>query len=500
MRRILTGVLGLAVAVAPCAARAQAAGDASGGASRGVGMVEAYQELLKDNLVLREQLLQIGEGSDTARRDNQILRATVADLEARVVELSRMIATLRREAPSSEDVARLTTIEQDLAASELERARLSAEVVRLEKSIDEMTRIEDLPPPTLGAEIDPGSDLFRRIQEENTRMRKRMTELDSRRQALATENERLLDALDDKAAQLGQFDSLKGDQATDRRNLFKLVGHVRRLQKNVEDLRQAVKDREDAVLAEQRKIGELEGALARETAKVRAIRKLTVLMDRIDQERQIQTMPDTEKKIAFRQQGDAHYEAGRYKMAESEYLKALAIDPAYADVHYNLGVLYDTQLADRGRAISHFTAYVELQPNAPDSALVRLWMREAELAISESRASEMARAEAMDRIMEMTSPLAIDETGAGLRDAAMRQAEAEFQQGRAREAVAAYRRALDFDPDFAEIHYNLGVIYDDELQDDRKAVRHYRRYLELRPQAEDADLVKSWLMIAEMAF
>lgn len=60
-------------------------------------------------------------------------------------------------------------------------------------------------------------------------------------------------------------------------------------------------------------------------------------------------------------------------------------------------------------------------------------------------------------------------------------------------ATAEYEKALKIDPDDADAHYNLGIIYDDCNQDAQKAIEHYRRYLELRPDAEDIYEVKAWI-------
>lgn len=62
------------------------------------------------------------------------------------------------------------------------------------------------------------------------------------------------------------------------------------------------------------------------------------------------------------------------------------------------------------------------------------------------------------------------------------------------EAVAAYEKSLAFSPDNAEAHYNLGLLYADYKNDPQKAVLHYRKYLELRPAAEDKEEVEAWIV------
>ena len=53
--------------------------------------------------------------------------------------------------------------------------------------------------------------------------------------------------------------------------------------------------------------------------------------------------------------------------------------------------------------------------------------------------------------------------------------------GAYREAVRAYEGALDGTAKTAEVHYKLGVLYDDKLKVPLSAIHHYDRYLELVP-------------------
>ncbi len=53
--------------------------------------------------------------------------------------------------------------------------------------------------------------------------------------------------------------------------------------------------------------------------------------------------------------------------------------------------------------------------------------------------------------------------------------------GAFREAVRAYESALDGTAKTAEVHYKLGVLYDDKLKSPLAAIHHYDRYLDLVP-------------------
>jgi|GEM_PF-2755543 len=61
-------------------------------------------------------------------------------------------------------------------------------------------------------------------------------------------------------------------------------------------------------------------------------------------------------------------------------------------------------------------------------------------------------------------------------------------------AEAEFKKALELDPNDAGTHYNLGVLYDDDLKNPEKARYHYERFLELAPDDKDAARVREWLM------
>jgi len=72
------------------------------------------------------------------------------------------------------------------------------------------------------------------------------------------------------------------------------------------------------------------------------------------------------------------------------------------------------------------------------------------------------------------------------------------RDGKFAEAENEYLQALRIDPTDADVHYNLGILYDDEMKQPEKAMVHYRRYLQLNPHGPDADQIRNWLMRIEM--
>ncbi|MEI8233771.1 MAG: LysM peptidoglycan-binding domain-containing protein [Verrucomicrobiota bacterium] len=66
------------------------------------------------------------------------------------------------------------------------------------------------------------------------------------------------------------------------------------------------------------------------------------------------------------------------------------------------------------------------------------------------------------------------------------QAEKKFGQQEYTEAVMLYEASLDGTPKTAEVHFKLGLMYDDQLQNSIGAIHHFQRYLELAPGGSHA--------------
>ena len=64
-------------------------------------------------------------------------------------------------------------------------------------------------------------------------------------------------------------------------------------------------------------------------------------------------------------------------------------------------------------------------------------------------------------------------------------------------AVEEFKRALDFNPDNPQVHYNLGYIYAEEYEQQEEAMAHFRRFLEIDPNSKEAHEVRSYLLVRE---
>lgn len=71
------------------------------------------------------------------------------------------------------------------------------------------------------------------------------------------------------------------------------------------------------------------------------------------------------------------------------------------------------------------------------------------------------------------------------------------QNRKFRRAALMYGRALRINPRDAQSHRNLGLLYQWHLNDRRRAIRHYQRFLELSPNKRDRIQVQRWITEAQ---
>jgi LysM repeat protein len=105
--------------------------------------------------------------------------------------------------------------------------------------------------------------------------------------------------------------------------------------------------------------------------------------------------------------------------------------------------------------------------------------------------------------------LAVTLVGCG-RGGVFSEAEAESSQGYARAkklseskdykgAAEAYRAVLLEHPEFAQAHLELGLIFDDKLNDPIAAIYHYRQFLALKPHSDKRQLVNDFIERAKLS-
>lgn len=66
-------------------------------------------------------------------------------------------------------------------------------------------------------------------------------------------------------------------------------------------------------------------------------------------------------------------------------------------------------------------------------------------------------------------------------------------------AAGCYEKVLMANPQLAQAHFELGLLYDDKLADPISAIYHYRRYLALRPDSSQRQLVEDFMERAKLS-
>ncbi len=77
-------------------------------------------------------------------------------------------------------------------------------------------------------------------------------------------------------------------------------------------------------------------------------------------------------------------------------------------------------------------------------------------------------------------------------------ADAKAGEGKYLEAINLYEAALDGTERSAEVHYKLGLLYDDQMNDPLNALHHFKRVLTLTPTGKHAEEVKKFMKRDEL--
>ena len=191
------------------------------------------------------------------------------------------------------------------------------------------------------------------------------------------------------------------------------------------------------------------------------------------------------------------FQQGRTQEAADEYRRALAADPSHAKAHNNLALAL-VELGALDEAAKHFQASLAIEPKAeiysdlgftmaqlgkPTEALADYQKALAldphcasahlNLAAASARAGDLTQAESHYREALRGRPSAETHNGLGY---------VLLQQGRAGEAIAEFRVAIDTDPKFTPAYNNLATALEDQGKLD-EAAESYRRSLAEKPSA-----------------
>lgn len=220
----------------------------------------------------------------------------------------------------------------------------------------------------------------------------------------------------------------------------------------------------------------------------------------------------TEKLMREKEKLD-HYKRGLYyenkqdyESAVKEYEAILQIDPQDANIYLRLASIYIYSIKDPDRADFYAKGYAILSSRDKQQGKEEDTRTPLSKAVDEKIALTEKLNEAEQKLTQKDQQKNVQagdlrELFGTYREKALKRhynlAIIYENSGRFREAAQEYEKTLAICPDDADIHYNLAIVYDDHLQDNEKAIIHYRRYLELRPEAEDYNRVIEWMAEAK---
>ena len=156
-------------------------------------------------------------------------------------------------------------------------------------------------------------------------------------------------------------------------------------------------------------------------------------------------------------------QAGQYDQAEAAYKEILAKHPNVPEVHYNLGYVY-SQKKDWAAAEAAYLKAIEVKPSYGEAytALSRVYSSSGQPA----KATEiLAKASAENKgDPKVQYGVAVDLLNSGKTD----------------EAIAAFNKLLEIDPNHADAYFHLGTL---AVQQNKveEAVTHLEKYLSMNP-------------------
>jgi tetratricopeptide (TPR) repeat protein len=338
----------------------------------------AYQQILKENLALRSKISDAMKDEELARKESARLAGEVKDLEGRIAQMVTSIKDMQAEKIATINPDTTTELEDKLVKVEKEKLDLQAELARLQ------SLSKAVPVAPKENVISEQSDLFRETEKQNMMLKKKLQEIEAERRRIQAEKDVLAKekekAASEAAASIRMTEAIKGklvESEKQKRTLAVAVGAMNDVEKDVMTLKKKVSDREAALEQRSKEVETLKSEL--ETRDFR-LTKAERVADRLEQAREeVRRVNDREKRDMHYNMAVVYMKEGRFRDAEAEYLKALRLDPADADVHYNLGILYDDELEDKVRAVIHYRRYLALRPNGPDVDQVKAWLLDIEM-------------------------------------------------------------------------------------------------------------------------
>ena len=358
-----------------------------------------YNQLVKDNLILRRELSTAQRENEKGSAVNAQLSREISEMDARISESAGMIQAMKVAAERRAKGDGETKVVDDgavtagdttskVAELELRNDKAAKEIASLTSQLA-AARKREAEFTTSKSGVKSDSPLFSVIERENAALRGQLAELEKDRARQrkvydtllkrGTRNEEgIKEAKEREDAFKRELKALEDRDYDSRKTIQQLLAQIPQLEKKVDALEEAGSDRSDISKAQERELGVLREELKRREHRLRKAEKMAVMMD--SARRDMTRVDSRQKRDMHFNMGAVYAKEGRHKDAEQEYLHALQLDSSDAECHYNLGILYDDELKDARRASMHYRRYMKLRPHSPDSDMVKSWLVRRELA------------------------------------------------------------------------------------------------------------------------
>lgn len=362
-------------------------------------------------------------------------------------------------------------------------------------------------PPVPAATSGPDSSAYHELLQENLDLRRHVNEMLQNRAEVQQENRRLTAEINDMELRLTEFVQLiqelrtARDASNDELDLDRVVELQTRLDRAEEEklrMQQELQEMQGALRTLRTQQQEAQtlvdrpqpqpavqpgSDLFREVEKENALLKQKI--DQLDQERR--------HAITLSEQVAARNEEAQLKA--QELAQELAATQAAAEEKEQRLSSLLKRMPQMEEELSGLEQKVEQKDSALSEQTRELEQLRMEL---ERREYRLEKAERMAELLERARREVEESSIREKRDMHYNMAVIYAREGRHLDAEREYLNVLKLDPTDADTHYNLGILYEDHLKDDRKAAMHYQRYIKLNPYGQDVDTVKSWLNAIEM--
>ena len=176
--------------------------------------------------------------------------------------------------------------------------------------------------------------------------------------------------------------------------------------------------------------------------------------------------------------GNIYLKQERAAEAAAEYEKEAEISPDLDAVFFNLGQAYD-KMGEEDKALAAFERAVTINPQKSEALM--------QMAAIYEKKKDTAKAEEMYQKVIAIDPknasISFFNIGAHARN-----------ENRNKEAVQAFRKAIEIDPTYAVAHRELGYALMG-TQDFAGALKQFQEYIRLNPKAPDAKQIQDTIAL-----